>query len=202
MPSSRRAATVSGEASGSAPGCKAEQGCAHLATWRGRCGTGTLWEDRPLGIQERRAPRGRTVERGQAPAYSRTTGSQACCSNPCPSTWALCVRFCVREGSLPGPCFTGNESLDGMVQPRSHPPPSPPPHPTPTPLGAAFCCQLFFHESSTTGQGLMGIAPASCTGAPEAQLHKRLLAQGVDIFLFRKVIPSPLPHRKCVPTLS
>ena len=69
--------------------------------------------------------------------------------------------------------------------------------PAPPPLGAAFCCQLFCHESSTTGQGLMGIAQASCTGAPEAQLHKRVLAQGGDVFLFRKVTPSPLPHGKC-----
>lgn len=177
---------MSGEASGSAPGCKAEQGCAHLATWHGRCGTGTLWEDRPPGIQPRRAPRGHTVGRGQAPAYSRTTGCRACCSNPCPSTWAPCTRFCVREGSLPGPCFTGSESPGNVVQP---------------PRGAAFCCQLCCRESSTTGQGLMGIAQAPCTGAPEAQLHKRLLAQGVNVFLFRKVIPSALPHRKFAPAL-
>lgn len=53
------------------------------------------------------------------------------------------------------------------------------PAPPPACLGLHSCCQLFCCESSATGQGLMGIAQASCTGAPEAQLHKRVLPKEV-----------------------
>lgn len=38
----------------------------------------------PPGNQERRAPCRHTAERGPAPSCSRTTGSQACCHDPCP----------------------------------------------------------------------------------------------------------------------
>lgn len=139
----------------------------------------------------RRAPHGHTVGRGQAPAYSRATGSQACCSNPCPSTWA-CARASV---FVKGLCL-GLVSQEWISRRRGQRPP-------PAPRRGCILLPIVLPwklRHWTRAYRISLRLPAQ--GHQKPSYTKEVLAQGEVMSSFLESNSFPSPSRKVLPCFT